>query len=309
LKTFLHLLTSKGSDMGTLDIVRELLFHIQGESNPIYLAERRETALWPRFDLERWRSCLFLGLLLVVPILTFVERQFGVRFTAYRDIFIQSVLILTGGLLSVGWTVPLATLAGQGISRERTAQTWGMLLVTPFPTEVILMAKAAAGVGRVWKLVVSLTFLASLPGLFVAGPLMAAQAAWTGDTPLLAVLFMGAGMVAIIVEREQEIALSIVVGLVAAFASESRRMAWLLGATGGLLIRLAQALITVSLAFVLAPLASPNFALLNAIAGSATLLAIAPGFTSLFLIIALIVLREGLIRALFAWLLRRAREG
>src|SRR6059058_3784823 len=108
--------------MGTLGIIREMLVYIQGESNPIYLAEQREGVSLPHLDLERWRNWLFLPLLLLVPILTLFEQLFGIRLSAYRDIFVVAVLAIGGGLLSVGWTVPLAMLAGQGISRERTAQ-------------------------------------------------------------------------------------------------------------------------------------------------------------------------------------------
>jgi hypothetical protein len=293
--------------VGTLAIVRELLVYIQGESNPIYLAEQRERVPLPRLDLDRWRGWLFVSLLLLVPILSFVEQQFGIRFSAYRDLFVLTVLIVVGGLVSMGWTVPLAMLAGQGISRERTAQTLPVLMVTPYPTEAILLAKAAASIHRVWKLVISLTFIATLPGLFIAG-LIVISTLYTGQNLLLGVLYMGAGMVAIIAEREQEIALSVVVGVATAFASDSRRMAMLLGLTGGVLIRLVQALVTLLLAYRLAPLASPNFALLNAAEGSATLLTVAPRLDSVIIVVGIIAGRELLIRALFDWSVRRARE-
>jgi hypothetical protein len=294
--------------MGTLAIIRELLVYIQGQSNPIYLAEQRERVMLPHLGLDRWRGWLLFSLLLSAPILTFIERQFGMRFSMYRDFFVLTVLIVVGGAVSMGWTVPLAMLAGQGISRERTAHTLPILMVTPYPTEAVLLAKAAASIHRTWKLVISLTFIASLPGLFIAG-LIVISTVVTGQTMLLGVLYMGAGMVAIIAEREQEIALSVVVGIAMAFASDSRRVAMLLGLTGGVLIRLVQALATLILAYRLAPLASPNFALLNAAAGSATLLTIAPRLESVIVVAGMIAGREILIRALFAWSVRRAREG
>ncbi len=296
--------------MGTLGIIREILFYIQGESNPIYVAEHREGAVsLPHLDFERWRSCLLFSLLVVAPILMLIEQLSGIRFSMYRDLFVVAALALVGGLLSLGWTAPLAMLAGQGISRERTAQTWNMLLVTPYPTDVILLAKASASVSWAWKLAVSLTFMASLPGLFIAGPVMLVRTLATGQGALLGVFFMGVGMVAIIAEREQEIALSVVVGIAIAFLSDSRRLALLLGLVGGLLIRLVQVLLTVLLVLPLAQPDSPNFALLNAAAGSATLLTLVPGFVSVLILVVLIAARELLIRALFAWTVRRAREG
>jgi len=66
---------------------------------------------------------------------------------------------------------------------------------------------------------------------------------------------------------------------------DSRQIASLLGLAGGLLLRLCQAFVTVSLILILEPVTSPNFALLNAAAGSATLLAAAPGFASLVILL------------------------
>ena len=91
--------------MGTLGIIREMLVYIQGESHPIYLAEQREGVSLPHFDLGRWWNWLFLPLLLLVPVLTLFEQLFGIRLSAYRDIFIVVVLAVAGSLLSVGWTL------------------------------------------------------------------------------------------------------------------------------------------------------------------------------------------------------------
>jgi hypothetical protein len=211
--------------------------------------------------------------------------------------------------LSIGWTVPLATLSGRGISRERTAQTWNALLVMPYPTETILLAKAAANIQPAWRTAIGLAAVASLLGVFTAGPLTAAATLGVSHSAILAVLFMVAGMVMIVAEREQEIALAVLVGLAAAFISDSRRMVSLFGLAGGLLIRLAQTLLTLAFMIVLVPLASPNFALLNAVAGTATLLTAAPGLIGLALLVGTFAVREGLIRFLFAWTVGRAREG
>ncbi len=63
------------------------------------------------------------------------------------------------------------------------------------------------------------------------------------------------------------------------------------------------------LILILEPLASPNFALLTVASGSATLIAAVPGFVSMAVLLILIAAREGLIRLLFAWTVRRTREG
>lgn len=300
--------------MGTLGIIQALLFHIQGESNPVYIAEQRISATIAANSglgrLTAWGGRLLFLLLLAFPVLSFIETQFRIRFSSYRDLFVGLVLMLIGGLMSVTWTVPVAMLAGQGISRERTAQTWATLLVTPYPTEEILMAKAAAHIRRVWKAVISLVFIASLPGLFLIAIFTLIQIAQRPDYTFLGLLFMTVGMIALVIEREQEIALAAVVGLAAALISDSRRLTLLYGMIGGLLVRLVQTLIIIFLVLRLAP---PNFVLMNFVAGSATMLATAleqpqPTVWPLLWLILLIAGREWLIRKMFAWVVQRARE-
>jgi hypothetical protein len=293
--------------MGTLEIVRQLLFHIQGESHPIYAAERRSGMAALPFKFNRWGGYLFVVLVIGLPLLALAESQLGFRLSLYRELLISGLFALVGGLLSLGWTVPLAMLAGRGISRERTAQTWDALLVTPHPTETILLAKAAADIEPVWKGVLSLTFIASLPGLFFAGPIMLFKM-MNAQSPWLGILFMLVGSVALVVEREQEVALSVTMGIAAAFISDSRRVTLLVGLIGGLLIRLVQTLLTLILVRS-APLAPLNLALLNVVAGSSAALAAVPGFESLIFVVGMIAAREGLIRTLFAWTVRRAHEG
>src|SRR5258706_9367513 len=164
--------------IGTLCIIREVLFHIQGAANPVYIAEQRSLAALPvksPFSADRrfgnYGGCAVLLVVLGLIILGTLRTQVGIQFMIYRDLLFNTLLIIAGGALSAGWTVPLAMFAGQGISRERTAQTWHTLLITPFSTETLLMAKAAANIDRVWRLVISLAFVASLPGLFFAGPI------------------------------------------------------------------------------------------------------------------------------------------
>jgi hypothetical protein len=300
--------------MGTLEIIKALLFHIQGESNPVYIAEQRiSAASAARSGLGRvsaWGGRLLFLLVLALPILSFIESQFRIRLSSFRDLFVGLVLMLIGGLLSVTWTVPIAMLAGQGISRERTAQTWATLMVTPYPAEDILMAKAAAHVRRVWKAVISLVFISSLPGLFLIAIFTLIQLAQRPDYTFLGLVFMPLGMIALVIEREQEIALATVIGLAAAFISDSRRLTFLYGMIGGLLVRLVQTMIIIFLVLRLAP---PNFVLMNFVAGSATMLATAleqsqPTLWPLLWLIAIIAGREWLIRRMFAWVAQRARE-
>lgn len=299
--------------MGTLGIIQQMLVHIQGEANPIYIAERRmdqaDQSLLPGVGLfMQWGRVVFWLALLAVPIAALLESQIGQRLSLMRDAFINVAIVLTGSVLSLGWTLPLTLLAGRGISRERAAKTWDALVVTPYPTETILLAKAAASVSLVWRLVLTFTFVASIPGLFLGGPLVLALLLGT-QPALLTIASITVGTIAIVIEREQEVALSITMGIAAAFVGDSRRTTLFLGLVGGLLIRLVQALATLMLVVSIAPFTLPYFAVLNAVAGSSTVLAADPALASLAFVVGSVVLREGLIRVLFGWTVRRAHEG
>ncbi|MCC7446805.1 MAG: hypothetical protein IT324_05275 [Anaerolineae bacterium] len=294
--------------MGTLAIVRALLFHIQSESDPIYRGERRMSVIWRGPNLSRWGGWLFALLVISLPVLTLLERQLGIQWTAYRGVLIQLLLTVGGSLLSIGWTVPVTVLAGQGVSRERTAQTWDLLLTLPPPTETVLMAKAAARIQPVWQLVVSLAFILSLIGVFVVGPLIIVRTLAAGESLLWGGLSMVVGMVVVVAEREQEIALAAVIGLAVAFVSDSERLALLGGLFGGVLIRLAQLLIAVLLTLLIVSRLPEGFAPLGMIAGTAVVLIAAPGLVGIIGLIAVLGVREALIRILFSWLIRRARE-
>jgi hypothetical protein len=292
--------------MGTLKIIQALLFHIQGESNPIYNVERIYAN---QLSILRWRSYYFLVLVLLVPVLGLIEAQFGIRLSAYRDQLTMLGLTVVGGVLSLVWIVPLVVLSGQGVIRERAMQTWPMLMVMPYPTEVVLMAKAAAGIRNVWGRTLGAAFLASILGLFIAGPLILTTSITSGQGVILGVLLMGIGMIIIVVEHEQEVALAIALGLAVAFTSDSRRMSLLLGMAGGVLIRLIQTVLTFIIILLIGNVIPLNVAILNSVAGSVTMLAAVPSLISVLIVIGLSAVREVIIRALFAWTVQRAQEG
>jgi hypothetical protein len=160
----------------------------------------------------------------------------------------------------------------------------------------------------VWRLVVSLAFILSLIGVFVVGPMVIVRTLATGESLLWGVLAMFVGMVVVVVEREQEIALAVVIGLATAFVSDSPQLSLLFGLVGGLLIRLFQLLITVLLTLMLIPQLPESFAPLNVIAGTAAVLIATPSPGGVVGLAAVIGIREALIRVLFSWLIRRAHE-
>jgi hypothetical protein len=299
--------------VGTLAIVRALLRNIQSEANPVYRATLGRVKR-PAFNAGRWYNVLLFLLLASFGILTFLRQQFGFQFVAYRAEVLYGVMVVGISLLSLSWTVPLAALAGQGIIKERIAQTWDVLRAIPMPPETILLAKGAAAIRRVWGIAISMAILTAFMGAIVGGALIYGQGS---AQPVLGFVFTILGIAAVIVERFQEVALAAVIGLAAALQTDSRRMATLLGLIGGVLIRLVP--LFVVLALVPFPaVADPNLALilspaflfigwflLNAFIGSALLLAAMPGLPALLIVCGLALVRELLTRALLAWAVRR----
>ncbi len=302
--------------LGTFGILRALMVYIQGEAHPLFRAEQRHHE-HPRLRPGNLLSWLWLVVFLALPALYVLQSQLGLSFASYRDEAMAIFLVLGSGLLSLCWTVPFTVLAGQSLARERVARTWDVLLATPYPPDVILLAKAAAGIHRLWWLVVGSAILASLAGIVAVAPLLLGQAvAGAGILPLA---LIGVAVVAIVVEHQQEMALSLLIGIFIALKVESRRTLALLGLFSGCLVRIVGILVV----FILLPsgaimtseslrpllelTASQNPALLNAalltlygsLAGSATWLAVTPGLLPLLALGGLLTGRELLIRALF----------
>lgn len=293
--------------MGTLGIVRTLLFHIQAETNPIYRLERRLDQPSSGIDLRNVGGCAVLFLLILSPTIALIAGSSSLFFTALVDVSIAALLILVGGLISLSWTVPLAVLVGQGIARERTVGTWDVLLTTPFPRDVILLVKGASSIRRVWSVIVTITLVATLIGIFFGGPVIGSMASEINDSSVIGFALMLFTMATIIIEHGQEIALAVVIGIVVALHSDSRRAMILLGLSSGLLIRLGQSLLTLALIPPHPKLDIVNLAVLNTVAGSTVILAAAPGLTALLFVVLLIVIREAVTRLLFAWAIQHIR--
>ncbi|MEP7286420.1 MAG: hypothetical protein ABI947_11690 [Chloroflexota bacterium] len=291
--------------MGTLKIMYNLLVYIQGEAHPVYIAARRNTVRWPvNLDPSQWGGVLFFVLLIGLAVFGFVGQQMGLQVSAYHDELLGLLMIFGGGLLSLTWTVPFAMLAGQGIGYERTAQTWDALMVTPYSTDVILLAKAAADLRLVWDKVIPAVFMS----LFLATAATVPTIFASGKGIVLSVVFIALALVAIAVERAQELALAVVIGLLINLQDGSRRTAMMIGLLAGVTIRLLQMIFVLLVSMKIAPDIGTQFTFLNIVIGTPSLITTAPSLISLIIVGGVILVREGMIRVLFGWVLRRARE-
>jgi hypothetical protein len=291
--------------MGTLAIVNALLKLIQGESHPLYRAALRRQAPYS-LNMNAIGGCLLFLIVFAAPALICLEGQFGWRVRGAVDFAQTSLLLIVGGLLSLCWTVPLALLAGRSISHEREGRTWEMLVLTPYDTSDILLARAAASIRNVWTLVMGLVSFGVIMALFFGSPVIASMAVQINRSVVIGVLLMIVGMVAMVYERQQEIALAVVIGIVVSLRTDSQRMAELAGLAGGFLIRVLQLVVT----FLCVPpeplLSQQNILTLNVVAGSATLLAVIPMLNALLFIGLIVGVREVLIRGLYRWAVRHA---
>lgn len=291
--------------MGSTQIVRELMYYIQGETHPIYRAElSRKSAFNIPADAVAGYALLFL--ILLAPILTCIEGQFGFRVSSSVNSVIALMLIAGGGLLSLGWTVPLTLLSGQNIVRERAHQTWDLLLTTPYSTETILLVKSASSIRRLWTLVMGLVVFGTLIALFFAAPVFWAMGAEINGHTVYGIVLMLFGVAAIIIEHLQELALAAMLGIVIALTTSSQQMALLFGLAGGILIRMLQVVLTFALVPPYPAIQMQNVIVLNLLAGSATILSVIPAFPAVLFVLTMIIGRELLVRVLFRWMVRHA---
>jgi hypothetical protein len=291
--------------MSTFAIVRHLMILIQGQGHPIYRAALKQQTTF-HVNMSAIGGCGLIVLLVLAPVIVCVESAFGVYISGVVNIALVTLLVIAGAVLSLSWTVPLTILAGQGIARERVTQTWDTLLITPFDTESIVLAKAASSVRNVWSLVVGLAFFGTLLALFFVSPVIASMGSQINQSLVVGVILMVIGMVAIVLEHEQEIALSVMLGIFVALKTDSQRMALIAGLAVGFLIRVVQLVLTFLVVPSITLLSLQNIVVMNFIAGSATLLAVLPMTTAVSFVIAMIIGRELLVRWLFHWITRHA---
>lgn len=310
--------------LGTTGILRALAINLQGQASPIFQTAVRQQAQRRSWRLTNfpWVPALFVVLLLAGPLLALID-QGGVGIFALRDQILIAAAVVCAGLLSLCWTLPVAALAGQGVALERTARTWDTLLLTPHSPAEIALIKTAASLRPVWWLAsgsrilgVFLGVSVFIPAILFSLPLIELPPAPRG---LSMIALIAVGMVGMLVDRAQELALSAVTGLTLGGSSPPR--AFILGGLGGLMVRLVPILLT--LVFIRSTEALTPFVQIGAellgifpqnestlrlglslllviLAGPVSLLAFAPGLPALALVGAFLGLRELLIRVLFS---------
>ncbi len=288
--------------MGTFGIIRQLIEILRTRSNPIY---RRAAPTDPQTP-PRLTFIALCTLLTVVFAGFFTMLQFSNalkipdRFHSPLDSLDAILCVLT-----ILWAIPLAALVGQHITRERTANTWETLLLTPQPPRTLLLANAAATLrpvaGMLGFLLFCLTFLR------IGFALVSYNTDQTFSTPQIPLSY-SAGVQALLaaacivissIDFCQMLALTVAIGLNEAVRAEPPSNAPLRALIGGLLAVFVPFLVNLGLIRALPSELIRDYPINAAALGPGYWLFVAPVVPTLSLILILFAAREAITRIVF----------
>ncbi len=295
--------------MSSWAIFRSLLTYIQGEAHPLYVAERQLSPA-RNFRLSGRAQWLFYAMLMIGAIaLPALAAPLRIAPTPDNSGTLLLIGQIAGGVVSLAWIVPLAIFAGRAISRERQARTWDSLLVSPYTTDVIVLAKAAASARPVWGRALAVALVVSALRLVIVIALMIQAVNTSGLSVWWVVILSPLAGVLILLECQQEITLSMTIGVLGAFLATSPAVTSLIGGIAGGMLRIVQLIVCLWLLPRLAGAVSGYVGLTSTLTGTTILLGAAPGLVTLLVVIALVLVREALTRVTFSWALRLSHEG
>ncbi len=215
----------------TYHIVRALLRDKTLAENPIYLREKQgllRSNLGTVMRLEPRPSTVLLTLGVVILVCA-------------PFVFIRNVVALSlfGGLLcSLVWMLPMVTLTGAGLRREREQETLDILLTIPQSTETILFAKAHAWLDTVVRFP-----LGVLVGYACLGAFFYFAFATGAKSTLSMVILALFTIPLVIAHHAQEFALAIALGVYFGTVRAAPGMIAIFGLAACVVIRLSQFLL------------------------------------------------------------------
>jgi hypothetical protein len=308
--------------MGTFGIIRALFNHWKNQTNPIYRAESRRKSMMPaaqfawRVVHRVWRPfAAIFGVVLAMTAADFFCSGSRILPLSLTNAFLTLFSVVGGGLVLVAvmvfaylWPVAVAVNASGIVVQERQRQTWDLLLITPFDRADLLLAKLASSLrlfnpyGEILLWVQS--FLAIILSVVIVSDFtLQSRSDWLVQVTLLCLALFEFG-----VGRVQDYALSSLLGAIASVLLATREAAWTIAMLLALMPVLLRAALTV---FVIALMPAQSFAklaVLFATGPASTVVLAAPPTVAVLALIVLLLVREGLIRLLFDWLVRRLGE-
>jgi len=215
----------------TYHIVRALLRDKTIAQNPVYLREKQgllRSSLGSVMRLEPRVSTVLLTLGVVILVCA-------------PFVFIRNVLVLSlfGGLLcSLAWMLPMVTLTGAGLRREREQETLDLLLTIPQSTETVLFAKARAWLDTILRLSLGVLF-----GYACLGASFYFVFATGANNTLSMVVLALLTAPLVIAHQAQEFALAMALGMYFGTIRAAPGMIAIFGLAACMIIRLSQFLL------------------------------------------------------------------
>jgi ABC-type transport system involved in multi-copper enzyme maturation permease subunit len=308
--------------VGTYAIIQALWKHWRFAANPIYRFESRRADFAPaariasRFVRRVWRPA---AAVITVVLATIVADFFcaGARILplSLSTAFFTLCSLIGGGLILVAvmlfaylWPVAVAVNASGVIVQERERQTWDLLLTTPFDRGELLLAKLASSLrlfnpyGEMLLWVQS--FLAVILSVLIVSEFTEEQTGgWVVQVLLLCLALVEFGF-----GRMQDYALSGLIGLAASLLTTTREAAWASATLLALMLILLRAVLTIAVLASAAPEPFPKLLVLFATGPASAIVTAWPAAIAGLTLILLPLAREGLIRALYVWLVRNLGE-
>jgi hypothetical protein len=309
--------------MGTYGLLRALWRNWMSPTNPIYRLENQRAAsrtvaanAW-RFVRRIWRPVVALSGVTLSAVVAEVMCAGGrIPPLSLTRALISICSLIGGGALLLGlvilaylWPLAVALNASGVIVTEREHQTWDVLLTTPFERADLVLAKLAASLNRFNPYGEMLLWVQSFLVVIVFA-LVVGQLVQHPDPaqPLVAISLLFLAMIEFAAARFQDYVLGGLIGLLASLLATTRQAAWVGALTAALTMILLRALFTTLILAAMPPRELPILAILFATGpSSAVVLSWSPLAAGVGLI-AILLLREGLIRAMFAWLIRHLGE-
>jgi hypothetical protein len=304
--------------MGTYGIFQTLLNHWKYSTNPIYRAESRHTRLLPgarltwRFVQRIWRPIAAV----VTVVLATTAADFFCSGSRILPLSLSNALltlfsVVGGGLVLVAvmlfaylWPVAVAVNASGIVVQERERQTWDLLLTTPFDRADVLLAKLASSLrlfnpyGEMLLWVQS--FLAVILSVLIVSSLP------QSGSYLVKIAITALALIEFFAGRVQDYVLSSLLGVMASLLAGTREAAWAMATMLALIPILVRAALTIVVIALMSPQQSfAKFAVLLATGPGSAIVLEWPVPLAALILIALVIVREGLIRLLFRWLVRR----
>jgi len=299
--------------LGTFRLLRILRGHWHNPVHPVYQFESRYIAPWQLPRVQRpigwfvraigWLFALTtvitgLRFLLGWPILWTISNALILGLS----VILFSLLTLIIIAFTFLWPIAIATITNNALIRERSTQTWTLLLTTPLAWKDIALAKIAAPLrwlAKIFDLILWFHLALVLITLAVAIEQID-RLSLTVSPPVAIVAALLVG-VQFAVSRVQDYSSAVLIGMTSALVTRSTSMSLLLSVLGGIGLVAARLLISAILLLAIA-LPSPQNAILLLLTGPSTgyVLTLA-GPALLIVLIGLPLAREITIRLGYRW--------